>query len=192
MLNRRGGESDVVKVLDFGLVKAIDEAKQAGQTAANSLTGTPLYMAPESFQTPNAVDARSDLYALGAVGYFLLTGRPVFEASHLVDLIQQQVDSIPIAPSQRLGRPVSRELEAALLSCLDKQRARRPQTARELSVLLSKVPEAGRWTLDDADDWWTRHERGMTGSAAKTGDGAAKIASYHDRTIVGPQSEDLD
>src|SRR6185436_7446598 len=86
MINRRGGESDIVKVLDFGLVKALDEGKQASTTAANSLTGTPLYMAPEAIQAPNTVDARSDLYAVGAVGYFLLTGRPVFETATLVEL----------------------------------------------------------------------------------------------------------
>jgi serine/threonine protein kinase len=84
MLNRRGCDADVVKVLDFGLVKAIDEQKQSGMTAANSLTGTPLYMAPEAIQAPNTVDARSDLYAVGAVGYFLLTGKPVFNAESIV------------------------------------------------------------------------------------------------------------
>ena len=82
MLNRRGGEPDVVKVLDFGLVKAVDDQKQAGLTQQASLTGTPLYMSPEAIQLPNSVDARSDLYAVGAVGYFLLTGHPVFEADN--------------------------------------------------------------------------------------------------------------
>src|SRR5882724_6554305 len=131
MLNRRGGEADVVKVLDFGLVKAIDEQKQAGMTAANSLTGTPLYMAPEAIQAPNSVDARSDLYAVGAAGYFLLTGRPVFEAGSIVELCQQHIDAIPVPPSQRLGKPVSSELEHALLACLEKSRAKRPATARD-------------------------------------------------------------
>src|SRR6202008_1831338 len=115
MLNRRGCDADVVKVLDFGLVKAIDEGKQAGMTAANALTGTPLYMAPEAIQTPNAVDARSDLYAVGAVGYFLLTGQPVFGATSLVELCQQHVNAVPDSPAQRLGRAISPELESALL-----------------------------------------------------------------------------
>src|SRR6185369_11608020 len=82
MLNRRGGEPDVVKVLDFGLVKALDEAKQSRQTGG--LSGTPLYMSPEAIQTPDLVDARSDLYAVGAIGYFLITGQPVFNATSLV------------------------------------------------------------------------------------------------------------
>ena len=90
MLNRRGGEPDVVKVLDFGLVQALDDAKQSRQSGG--LTGTPLYMSPEAIQTPDLVDARSDLYAVGAVGYFLITGQPVFTATSLVDLCQQHVD----------------------------------------------------------------------------------------------------
>ena len=89
MLNRRGGEPDVVKVLDFGLVKALDEQQQAGRTQNASLTGTPLYMSPEAIQLPNSVDARSDMYAVGAVGYFLLTGSPVFEAENVVDVVRE-------------------------------------------------------------------------------------------------------
>ncbi len=129
MLNRRGGEADIVKVLDFGLVKAIDDAKQSRQSGG--LSGTPLYMSPETIQTPDLVDARSDIYAVGAVGYFLITGQPVFNATSLVDLCQQHVSTVPDSPTQRLGRAVSPELESALLACLEKKRAsarRRPAT----------------------------------------------------------------
>jgi serine/threonine protein kinase len=176
MLNRRGGEPDVVKVLDFGLVKALDEAKQSRQTGG--LSGTPLYMSPEAIQTPELVDARSDLYAVGAIGYFLLTGQPVFQSTSLVELCHQHVSSVPDSPAQRLGRPISSELESALLACLEKSRAKRPQTARDLAALLDRAATAGSWSLDEADAWWGRHERsrnvavitagtiGTTGSAA--------------------------
>jgi serine/threonine protein kinase len=164
MLNRRGGEPDVIKVLDFGLVRALDEAKQTRQTGG--LAGTPLYMSPEAIQTPDQVDGRSDLYAVGAIGYFLVTGHPVFNATSLVELCQQHVVSMPTAPSERLGKPVSAELEAALLSCLEKSRAKRPQTARDLSALLSRAPTAGSWTLDDAEAWWGRHERSQAAGSA--------------------------
>ncbi|MBS0262185.1 MAG: serine/threonine protein kinase, partial [Planctomycetes bacterium] len=159
MLNRRGAEPDVVKVLDFGLVKAIDEGKQASQTSSGGLTGTPLYMSPEAIQAPGTVDARSDLYAVGAVGYFLLTGRPVFEASGIVELCQQHLVKIPDPPSQRAGKPVSAELESALLACLEKSRAKRPQTARDLSLLLLRCASATAWSIEDADAWWGRYER---------------------------------
>jgi serine/threonine protein kinase len=159
MLNRRGAEPDIVKVLDFGLVKAIDEGKQASLTASGGLTGTPLYMSPEAIQTPQAVDARSDLYAVGAVGYFLLTGKPVFEAAGIVELCQQHITKLPDSPSQRLGKPISKELESALMACLEKTRAKRPQTARDLTLLLARCAAASAWSIEEADAWWGRHER---------------------------------
>jgi serine/threonine protein kinase len=157
MLNRRGGEADVVKVLDFGLVKALDDAKRARQSGG--LSGTPLYMSPEAIQTPELVDARSDLYAVGAIGYFLITGQPVFNATSLVDLCQQHVSVIPEAPAQKLGRSISPELESAILACLEKRRDKRPQTARDLAALLDRAPTAGTWSLEDAEAWWGRHDR---------------------------------
>ncbi|PHR96064.1 MAG: serine/threonine protein kinase [Blastopirellula sp.] len=162
MLNRRGGESDVVKVLDFGLVKAVDDKKQANLTGENGLTGTPLYMSPEAIQSPMSVDARSDLYGLGAVGYFLLTGKTVFDANSIIELCKKHVDEAPIPPSERLGKPVSSELENALLMCLEKARSLRPQTAKDLAALLQKCPEYTDWSSDKADAWWRKHERGQS------------------------------
>jgi hypothetical protein len=169
MLNRRGGEPDVVKVLDFGLVKAIDGQRQAGLTQQASLTGTPLYMSPEAIQLPNSVDARSDLYAVGAVGYFLLTGQPVFDAENVVDLCQKHVAAPPVPPSERVRTPVPAELESALLACLEKSRAKRPQTARDLALLIARCKEANQWSIEDADAWWGRHERGQAGMASQSG-----------------------
>jgi serine/threonine protein kinase len=159
MLNRRGAEPDVVKVLDFGLVKAQNDEKKDGQPSGGDLSGTPLYMSPEAIQMPESIDARSDLYAVGAVGYFLLTGQTAFSARTLGELCQQHVSAIPEAPSQRLGRAVSPELEHAILACLEKNRAKRPQTARDLAAMLDRVVSS--WTLDDAEAWWSRHERGQ-------------------------------
>ena len=85
-LTERGGVPDFAKLLDFGLVKALDSAKAQKVTMANSLTGTPLYMSPEAIERPDEVEGRSDLYALGAVGYFLLTGTPPFEGRSIVEL----------------------------------------------------------------------------------------------------------
>ena len=163
MLNRRGNEPDFVKVLDFGLVKAVDDQKQAGLTAANALTGTPLYMSPEAIQTPQSVDSRSDIYALGAVGYFLLTGKVVFDAQNLIDLCQLHISQQPTPPSQRLDRAVAADLETVLLSCLDKSRAKRPQTARELSLQLGRCAAVSDWNVEEADAWWNRHEQALAG-----------------------------
>lgn len=167
MLNRRGGEPDVVKVLDFGLVKALEDERDTPR----SMSGTPLYMSPEAIQTPHLVDGRSDLYALGAVGYFLLTGETAFRAQTLSELCEMHVSAIPQPPSQRLGRAVSAELEHAILACLEKNRAKRPQTARDLAAMLDRVPS--RWTLDDAEAWWSRFERGRTTGRTPAGAVAA-------------------
>ena len=166
MLNRRGGEPDVVKVLDFGLVKALDDQRQAGVTDQRGLTGTPLYMSPEAIQLPNSVDPRSDLYAVGAVGYFLFTGKPVFEAQSVVDLCQKHVSAAPAPPSERIGTPIPAALENAILACLEKSRAKRPQTARDLSQLISNCAEATACSIEEADAWWGRHERGQISIAA--------------------------
>jgi serine/threonine protein kinase len=141
MLTRRGGEADVVKVLDFGLVKAREDDPQGGE--AQGLAGTPLYMSPEAIQLPNSVDGCSDIYAVGAVGYFLLTGRPVFEAASIMELCNKHVSETPVPPSQRLGKPVPEDLENAILACLEKTRAKRPQTARDLAAA-SLLPRRDR------------------------------------------------
>lgn len=119
-------------------------------------------MSPESIQTPDLVDPRSDLYAVGAIGYFLITAQPVFNASSLVELCQQHVSAVPDAPSRRPGAAVSPELEAALLACLEKRRDKRPQTARDLAALLDRAPAADSWSLEDAEAWWGRHDRSQT------------------------------
>ena len=158
MLNRRGGNPDFVKVLDFGLVKDIDSESQK----SNALAGTPLYMSPESIQSPMSVDARSDIYAVGAVGYFLLTGETVFTANGIVELCQKHVDENPVPPSKRIDKTISKELETAILSCLDKSRANRPQNARQLADLLDQCPHAADWSLEWSEQWWSRHEQGQS------------------------------
>jgi serine/threonine protein kinase len=175
MLNRRGAEPDVVKVLDFGLVKALDDDKQSRES---ELSGTPLYMSPEAIQTPELVDARSDLYAVGAVGYFMLTGETAFTAQSLGELCQQHLTAIPESPSERLGRGISPELEHAILACLEKNRSKRPQTARDLAALLDRVTP--NWSLEDAEGWWSRHERGqppLDESSRATGGGTGNSQS---------------
>jgi serine/threonine protein kinase len=180
----------VVKVLDFGLVRALDEAKQSRQSGG--LADTPLYMSPEAIQTPDLVDARSDIYAVGAIGYFLITGHPVFSATTLVDLCQQHVTAMPVTPSERLGRHVSPELEAALLACLEKTRAKRPQTARDLATLLDRAPTAGGWTLDDAEAWWGRHERAQATSGGTTSSAPPSAPPSPDAPTVRTSSSGFD
>jgi serine/threonine protein kinase len=186
MLNRRGGDADVVKVLDFGLVKAVDSKQQQLASAGNGLTGTPLYMSPEAIQSPMLVDACSDIYAVGGVAYFLLTGQPVFNAGSVVQLLEQHINQAPVPPSQRLGRNVSEELEHAVLACLEKNRSKRPQTARMLMQMLRQAPAFGQWTWEQSDGWWGRHERGVNPNVSSSMQ-AAPVP--HERTMLGESEE---
>ena len=165
-LTRRGGEADVVKVLDFGLVRAREEQRDADD---RSMAGTPLYMSPEAIQMPGSVDGCSDIYAVGAVGYFLLTGRTVFEATSVMELCNKHLNDQPVAPSVRLGKAVPVELEEAILACLEKPRAKRPQTARDLAQRLARCEAATEWTTEEAEVWWSRHDRGQVVPGNNTG-----------------------
>ena len=153
ILTERGGIYDFAKLLDFGLAKALDSRKDASLTAVGSLTGTPLYLSPEAIQSHD-VDSRSDIYALGAVGYYLLTASPVFDGNNVITILQKHVDEAPVPPSQRLGAAVSDDLEKLLLKCLSKRPEDRPQTAAELAQALSKCATKDSWTAKDAEQWW--------------------------------------
>jgi serine/threonine protein kinase len=160
MISRRGCQPDFIKVLDFGLVKAADEA-QSPARFGGGMTGTPLYMSPEAIQAPASVDACSDIYAIGAVGYFLLTGASVFTATTIVELCQRHLEADAVPPSQRSEAvEISQALEDVIMSCLEKARAKRPQTARDLAHMLAKCPSAESWSVEDGDAWWRQHDRG--------------------------------
>ena len=161
MLCRRGGISDVVKVLDFGLVKDVGmNSPDLQLTAANMITGTPLYLSPEVVNAPDEVDARTDLYQVASVGYYLLTGRPVFEGRTAIEICFHHVSTKPVPPSERLGSPISQDLEALILRGLSKKKEDRPKDAREMGSDLALCSGAGQWTRRDADDWWALHQKG--------------------------------
>ncbi len=157
MLAQRGGVCDFVKLLDFGLVKAVDSRQQRTLTVADSLTGTPLYMSPESIRDADRADSRSDLYSLGAVAYFLLTGQVVFDAESLLEIMQQHVEATPISPAERLGAPISPDLELVVLACLAKSPDDRPQTAAQLAEALERCVPLQPWTAAAAERWWKQH-----------------------------------
>jgi hypothetical protein len=155
-LTQRGGVPDFVKVLDFGLVKVRDVQGGAELTMAEATLGTPLYMSPEAVEHANDVDARSDLYSLGAVGYFLVTGEALFDCLTLGEVLMHQVKDLPVRPSERLGKPISPDLEELLMRCLAKNPASRPADARELDDALACCRSAAGWTREPADEWWRK------------------------------------
>ena len=157
ILNRRGGQYDVVKVLDFGLAKAMNSGQELELTAADSIVGTPLYLAPEGVERPEELDARSDLYAVGAISYFLLTGKPLFELKNLRDVLMHQVKTMPLTPSDRLGKPICSDLEKLIMQCLAKDPGQRPPNASSLEEALANCESAGTWTRKEAEAWWNEN-----------------------------------
>jgi hypothetical protein len=161
VLCNRGGAADVAKVLDFGLVKQTsdDGAGDLALTGTNTITGTPRYLAPEAITSPEKVDARSDLYALGAVGYYLLAGRDVFEETTLIEICSHHLHTRPDAPSTKLGAALPEDLETVILGCLEKAPAARPQDARALEHALAECAAAGVWNEDAGRAWWEKRAR---------------------------------
>ncbi len=159
-----GGIPDFLKVLDFGLVKAIggieatphevDDAatSDASLSQDGSLLGTPLYLAPEGMSDPTGVDARADLFALGAVGYFLLTGRPPFPGRTAIEIFKLERHGPPL-PLSQAASGVPADLDALIRRCLSFAREDRPASAEALDGLLAACSVAP-WTLQDARAWW--------------------------------------
>jgi serine/threonine-protein kinase len=155
ILCERGGLPGFAKVVDFGLVKSVqNDGPSASLSGIQTIVGTPLYLSPEQIATPEKVDARSDLYSLGALAYFLLSGVPVFEGRSLVEICGHHLYSPPVAPSERCTHAIPSEVEALVLELLAKEPARRPSTARDLLMRLSALP-VRRWSEDELAAWWS-------------------------------------
>ena len=152
MLCTQGGERDVVKLLDFGLVKEFEVDRRVNLTGENVVVGTPQYMAPESILNRESVDARADIYALGAVAYFLLAGTDVFDGTSVVEVCSQHLYQQPNSLRER-GVAVSPELDAVVLACLEKDPNLRPQTAVDLRQRLEACP-VEPWDRAAALAWW--------------------------------------
>ena len=153
---RLGQEYDFLKVLDFGVVSRHERESVAPLTAAGMLLGTPAFLAPELVS--GSFDARADLYGLGCVAYWLLTGRPPFEARDAMSLLRQHADTMPPPASSIAGARVPADLDALILECLAKDPGLRPATAEILWERLDRLPVGGRWDQRVARDWWERHE----------------------------------
>ncbi|PYQ42417.1 MAG: serine/threonine protein kinase, partial [Acidobacteria bacterium] len=172
ILCQRGGVPDIAKVVDFGLAKDLERGSSNALTQANDITGTPMYLAPEAITDPDTVDARSDLYALGAVGYYLLAGGHVFEGGSLMEVCSHHLRTPPVAPSTRLGRPLPLDLESVILSCLEKDPGRRPPTADAVSTHLAMCVGVDEWGEGHAREWWEPHGERLRGLRAGRGHAA--------------------
>lgn len=164
-LSRLGLDCDVLKVLDFGLVKSLSD-DTAQVTAAGMLNGTPAYMPPERV-TGGAADERSDIYSLGCVAYWMLTGRPVFTGDPMAAMVHH-ARTAPEPPSKVTDRPIPEHLERIVMSCLEKAPDKRPSSAVALWEQLGEVPLASPWTLERAEAWWREHLAEIAGPSARS------------------------
>jgi eukaryotic-like serine/threonine-protein kinase len=155
MVCRYGGEYDFVKVLDFGLVKSIIRGEDS-QTITRTLRliGTPLYMAPERLRDPADVDARADIYAIGAVAFVMLTGKKMFASDDELSLTSCVLNETPPRVSSVAAQPIPRELDELVAACLAKRREDRPQRVTDLIEVLDALAVSARWTQRDAEAAW--------------------------------------
>jgi serine/threonine-protein kinase len=162
---RMGLDYDFAKVLDFGLVKLNARGVPGDSllTAEHHTSGTPAYMAPEVILGDAAVDRRADVYALGCVAYYLLTGQLVFEADTPMKMLMHHVQSRAVPPSQRTELRIPRELDDLVMSCLEKDPNRRPQNAEELFRLACACTSCETWSQEAASLWWQTHLPDLTG-----------------------------
>jgi serine/threonine-protein kinase len=151
---RMGLKVDYVKVLDFGLVKHDQKNSELDITQAGSVSGTPSYMAPESVSGIGSVGPQADVYAIGCVAYWLLTGQTVFKAANPTMMMMQHVSSAPVPPSLKSPHPVPRDFEEIVMRCLSKDAADRPSDAAALAELLQKCRVPMPWTDARAHEWW--------------------------------------
>ena len=160
LLCQRGLLSDFVKVLDFGLVRVMGD--DSGLSTTNMLLGTPLYMSPEHIRSPEAIDARSDLYALGAVGFFLLTGAPPFEGDSVLEVCRKHLHQAAVPPSTKTKQPVPASLDRLIVACLDKSKEARPADARALQRELELCASEAPWTEAQGEAWWKQRGAELT------------------------------
>jgi len=155
---RLGSDYDFVKVLDFGVVSRPGGTSTAPITVAGIILGTPAFLAPELVSGQGSFDRRADIYALGCVAFWLLTGRPPFEASDAMSMLMHHSNTIPFPPSTIAEEAIPADLDALVLECLSKEPSLRPASAEILLARLDRLRIAHQWDQGRAREWWEQHE----------------------------------
>lgn len=171
----RGGVNDFVKTLDFGLVMPIHSSEESVNSLelklSSSITGTPLYMPPEALENPQSVDERGDIYSLAAVGFYLLTGRPLYEGESVSEICEKQMNQTPPSVADLTHGEVSEAMDRILKSALSKKPSDRPGSVCELKEQLQSLKACGSWTAIHCQEWWTawRKETALSQIPDRTG-----------------------
>jgi serine/threonine-protein kinase len=163
----RGGVFDVAKLLDFGLVHCTGVKKQADKlTIQGTILGSPPYMAPEQASGKETLDARTDIYSLGGLAYFLLTGRAPFPRETAMEMLMAHVYE-PVTPLTELRPEVPEDLQRVVLKCLEKKPERRFQDADSLEQALAQCRAADPWDRHRAAAWWREQSRKVPGNGKR-------------------------
>jgi serine/threonine-protein kinase len=160
---RLGPEYDFLKVLDFGVVSRERRGLSARTTAAGVVLGTPAFLAPELLSGQGPFDRRADIYGLGCVAFWMLTGRPPFQAADATTLLMHHSMSTPSAPSVVSPQGINPDVDLLILECLAKDPSRRPDSADILWDRLDALHVASPWDQRRAREWWERHEPDLVG-----------------------------
>jgi len=160
--HRYGGQSEQLKLLDFGLVKEVKGSGGVDVTNAGSVSGTPQYMCPEAVTASESMDGRSDLYAVGAVAFYLLTGRHLFEGSSVVEVLGHHMHTEPPRASAHVPAPIPDALDELIWRCVSKDPDSRPKSALAFLDELAGIPGVAPWTPADALRWWNEHGSKVT------------------------------
>lgn len=177
MVCERGGESDVVKVLDWGLIKDVSAEESRNLTQYARVLGTPVYMPPERVRDPAQADPQVDIYGLGAVAYFLLTGRLLFDAPNDFDLKKMVVETDAPRVSQHATEPIPPRLDDLIARCLAKVPAERPRSVVELINLFTEILRTDPWTPELAAEWWQAHRAVAATSASEESKASARAST---------------
>ncbi|HKV73137.1 MAG TPA: serine/threonine-protein kinase, partial [Gemmatimonadales bacterium] len=182
-LCRYATEPDFLKVLDFGLAKNMDTSSRGEMqvTMVGMVAGTPGFIAPEAAAAVAEIDGRADLYALACVAYWLLSGEEVFGGSSPMSILVAHMRDDPSPLSSRAAQPIPAGLERVIMDCLEKDPARRPQTARELSARLAALDLERLWTPARAEAWWAGYQAGRAPKAP-----ADDVTTAPTRKVVTP------
>jgi serine/threonine-protein kinase len=167
--SRRGGVEDVAKLLDFGLVRPVSrpDAPRPRLSGEGQIVGTPQFMSPEQAQGGGELDGRSDIYSLGAVAYYLLTGRPPFEGQDGLRVIIAHARD-PVVPPSRVRDDIPEDLERIVLRCLAKDAADRFPDVGSLESALRRCACTGDWCQDLATEWWRAVEQASSAGPSVT------------------------
>jgi serine/threonine protein kinase len=155
---RLGPQYDFLKVVDFGVVLRQGREPMAPITVTGVGLGTPAFLAPELASGQGSFDGRADIYALGCVAFWLLTGRPPFEAGDTMSLLMQHSNTTPLPPSKLSEEAIFADMDALVLECLSKDPVLRPATADVLGQRLDMLSVASSWDQQRARAWWEQHE----------------------------------